>query len=264
MTSEMFSKPGARPDIKTNLFLRGFAIAYALFAYCVGATALFWFFLAAVGFAPYALSSIETDSFLAAVCINFSLILLFALQHTVMARKSFKQKWVRVIPEHLERATFVLLAGISMALLLWYWQPLPGVIWSVGNEYVRLALLSLAFVGIAYVLATTLIANHFELLGIRQAWLYATGKPYTPLEFKKHWVYKYSRHPMMLGLLVVFWATPDMSVSRLVLAILLTVYLFIGIQFEERALVQEFGDKYREYKKEVGMFCTFRKLGQRR
>lgn len=107
-------------------------------------------------------------------------------------------------------------------------------------------------------LFTTLVANYFELLGIRQARLYATGRPYTPLEFKRHWVCRYSRHPMMLGLLVVIWATPDMSVSCLVFAVLLTVYLFVGIQFEERALVLEFGDKYREYKKEVGMFCTFR------
>jgi methanethiol S-methyltransferase len=258
MTSEIFSKVAASSATKTNRLMRGFAIAYALFAYCVGASTLFWFFLASVGFAPYSLSSIETDSILAALCINFFLVFLFALQHTVMARKSFKQIWTRLIPEHLERSTFVLSAGVCMALMLWYWQPLPGVIWSIGNEYARLAVLSLAFAGVAYVLITTLIANHFELLGIRQAWLYATGRPYTPLEFKKHWVYKYSRHPMMLGLLVVIWATPDMSVSRLVFAVLLTIYLFVGIQFEERTLIQEFGDKYREYKKEVGMFCTFR------
>ena len=258
MTSEIFSKTAAGPNTKTNILLRGFAIAYALSAYCVGASALFWFFLAAVGLAPYSLSGIESDRILAGLCINFSLVFLFSLQHTVMARKSFKQKWTRIIPAHLERATFVLSAGMCMTLILWYWQPLPGVIWSFGNEYARLAVLSLAFVGVVYVIFTTLVANHFELLGLRQAWLYATGRPYTPLEFKRHWVYRYSRHPMMLGLLVVIWATPDMSVGRLVFAVLLTIYLFVGIQFEERALIQEFGDKYREYKKEVGMFCTFR------
>jgi methanethiol S-methyltransferase len=258
MITEILNKQVARSDIKTNSFSRGFAIAYALFAYCVGASALFWFFLAAVGFAPYSLSGIEAGSIFEALIINAFLIFLFALQHTVMARRSFKQKWVRIIPEHLERATFVLLAGIHLAIIMWFWQSLPGVIWSVDNEYARLALLCLAFVGVAYVLVTTLVANHFELLGIRQAWLYATGKPYTPLEFKRHWVYKYSRHPMMLGLLVVIWSTADMSVTRFVLAVLLTTYLFIGIQFEEHSLIQEFGDKYREYKKEVGMFFTFR------
>lgn len=141
---------------------------------------------------------------------------------------------------------------------MWFWQSLPDVIWSVDNEYARLALLGFAFAGVAYVLVTTLVTNHFELLGIRQAWLYATGKSYTLLEFKRCWVYKYSRHPMMLGLLVVIWSTADMSVTRLVLAVLLTTYLFIGIQFEEHSLIQEFGGKYRVYKKEVGMFFTFR------
>lgn len=145
---------------------------------------MFWFFFAAVGFAPYSLSSIEATSLFEALTVNISLVFLFALQHTVMARQSIKQKWIRIIPEHLERATFVLLAGILMALILWFWQPLPGVIWSIDNEYARLALLSLAFAGVAYVCVTTLVANHFELLGIRQAWLFTTRNPYTPLEFK--------------------------------------------------------------------------------
>lgn len=258
MTTEILHKQVASSDIKTNIFSRGFAITYALFAYCVGAGALFWFFFAAVGFTPYSLSSIEAGSIFEALTINISLVFLFATQHTIMARRSFKQKWIRIIPKHLERSTFVLLAGIFMALMMWYWQSLPGVIWSIDNEYARLALLSLAFAGVAYVLVTSLVANHFELLGIRQAWLDATGKPYMPLEFKRQWVYKYSRHPMMLGLLVVIWSTADMSATRFVLAVLLTTYLFIGIQFEEHGLIQEFGDKYREYKKEIGLFFTFR------
>ena len=105
---------------------------------------------------------------------------------------------------------------------------------------------------------TTLIANHFELLGLRQAWLYATGRPYTPVDFKRHWVYSYSRHPMMLGLLIIFWSTPDMTVTRLVLVISLTIYMFIGILFEEHSLIQEFGDTYQDYKREIGIFFTFR------
>lgn len=186
------------------------------------------------------------------------LILIFGTQHTIMARKSFKGKLTRIIPVHLERATFVLAAGICMGLILWYWQPLHGNIWSIENEIARFVLLGFAFAAVGYVLITSLVTNHFELFGIRQAWLYATGKPYTPLEFKRQWVYKYSRHPMMLGLLVVIWSTPDMSVTRLALAVLLTIYLFIGIRFEERSLIQEFGDKYRQYQKEVGMFFTLR------
>ncbi|MDH5480244.1 MAG: NnrU family protein [Nitrosomonas sp.] len=257
-TIEIPNKPNTRFAVGTNLTSRIFAITYALFAYAVGAGALFWFFFAAAGIAPYSLSNIETSSVIKALTINTFLVFLFATQHTIMARTSFKQKLTRIIPAHLERATFVLAAGLFLAIMLWYWQPLPGSIWSLQNEYYRLALLSLSFAGVIYVLVTSLVTNHFELFGIRQAWLYATGKTYTPLEFKRHWVYKYSRHPMMLGLLIVIWSTADMSATRLVLAVLLTTYLFIGIQFEERSLIQEFGDKYQEYKKEIGMFFTFR------
>ena len=254
----MINTPVTHSGNKASLLSRGFAIVYAFFAYGVGSVALFWFFFAAIGIAPYSLSVFKTDNLFTALAINTFLVLLFAQQHTMMARKSFKQKWTQIIPKHLERSTFVLAAGVLMAVMLWYWQTLPGVIWVIENEYARLATLGLAVFGVAYVLVTTLVANHFELLGLRQAWLYATNTPYTPVNFKRQWVYRYSRHPMMLGLLVVFWATPDMSVTRLVLAVLLTIYLFIGIQFEERSLIQEFGGKYEAYRKDIGMFFTFR------
>ena len=254
----MTNVPATHSGNKASLLSRGFAIVYALFAYGVGSVALFWFFLAAIGIAPYSLSIFKSNILFTALAVNTFLVLLFALQHTIMARKSFKQKWTQIMPKHLERSTFVLVAGILMAVMLWYWQTLPGVIWSIENEYARLATLGLAVFGAVYVLFTTLVTNHFELLGLRQAWLYATDKPYTPVDFKRQWVYRYSRHPMMLGLLVVFWATPDMSVTRFVLAVLLTIYLFIGIQFEEHSLIQEFGDKYEAYRKDIGMFFTFR------
>lgn len=252
------NKPVTQQINKANILFRGFAIAYAFVAYGVGSAALFWFFLASTGLAPYSLSDIKSDNVLDALAINTFLVLLFALQHTIMARKSFKQKWVCIVPAHLERSTFVLAAGIVMVLMLWYWQMLPGVVWSIESPYARVAVLGLAFFGVAYVLFATLVANHFELLGLRQAWLYATGRPYTPVDFKRKWVYRYSRHPMMLGLLIVFWSTPDMSVTRLVLAVLLTVYMFIGILFEEQGLIQEFGGKYQDYKQEIGMFFTYR------
>lgn len=254
----MTNTPVTHSGNKASLLSRRFAIAYALFAYGVGSVALFWFFFAAIGIAPYSLSAFKADNLFTTLAVNIFLVMLFAVQHTIMARKSFKQKWTQIIPEHLERSTFVLIAGILMAAMLWYWQMLPGVIWAIENEYARFAILGLAVFGVVYVLVSTLVTNHFELLGLRQAWLYATDKPYTPVDFKRQWVYRYSRHPMMLGLLIVFWATPDMSVTRLVLAVLLTIYLFIGIQFEERSLIQEFGDKYKAYKKDIGMFFTFR------
>lgn len=254
----IMDRPIIQSANKPNILFGGLAIAYALSAYGIGSVALFWLFLACTGLAPYSLSDIETDNPFVALAINTFLVLLFALQHTIMARKNFKEKWTRIIPVHLERSTYVLAAGVAMILVLWFWQILPGIIWSIEHEYARGAILGLAFFGIVYVLFATLVANHFELLGLRQAWLYAAGKPYTPLDFKRQCAYSYSRHPMMLGLLIVLWATPDMPVSRLVLAALLTAYIFVGILFEEHGLIREFGDKYRDYKKEVGMFFTLR------
>jgi protein-S-isoprenylcysteine O-methyltransferase Ste14 len=115
---------------------------------------------------------------------------------------------------------------------------------------------ALYIIGIGYVLATSFVTNHFELFGLRQPWLYCTGRAYTPIQFKQAWMYRYSRHPMMLGLIVAFWATPEMSATRFVLAALLTIYIFVGIRFEERSLIKEFGDTYRNYQKTIGMFFT--------
>ena len=244
--------------MENRLVSQVIGLTYAVLSYAVGAGALFWLFFAAAGIAPYALSGYQSTGVTQALAIDAGLVFLFALPHTVMARKGFKQKWTRLVPEHLERSTFVLASGIFMAALLWFWQPIPGSVWSVTDSAARLVIQGISLIGVAYILLTSFVTNHFELFGLRQPWLHAIGKPYTPLDFKRRWVYRYSRHPMMLGMLVVLWASPDMTVTRLVLGLLLTVYLFTGIQFEERGLIQEFGDKYREYKKEIGLFFTFR------
>jgi protein-S-isoprenylcysteine O-methyltransferase Ste14 len=258
MSTNTFIKENEICQLEKEFVSQVLGMAYGLVSYAVGAGALFWLFFAAAGFAPYGLSAFRAAGTAQALAINAGLVFLFALQHTVMARKGFKQKWTRLVPEHLERSTFVLASGIIMAALLWFWQPLPGSIWSITDTTTRLVIQGISLVGVAYVLFTSFVTNHFELFGLRQPWLYATGRPYTPLEFKRHWVYRYSRHPMMLGILVILWAAPEMTVTRLALAVLLTAYLFTGIKFEERSLIQEFGDKYREYKKEIGLFFTFR------
>ncbi len=132
----MINTPATHSENKASLLSRGFAIAYAFFAYGVGSVALFWFFFAAIGIAPYSLSAFKADSLFTALAVNTFLVLLFALQHTIMARKSFKQKWTQIIPKHLERSSFVLAAGILMTVMLWYWQTLPGALLShkVGNK----------------------------------------------------------------------------------------------------------------------------------
>ena len=135
----------------------------------------------------------------------------------------------------------------------------PGVTWIVQAPWAVAAIYAIYVLGIGYLVGSSFVTNHFELFGLRQAWLYCTGQDYTPVKFKQAWVYKYSRHPMMLGLLLAFWATPEMSATRFVLAALLTCYIFVGIRFEERSLVQEFGETYRAYQQKIGLFFTLKK-----
>jgi len=188
--------------------------------------------------------------------INAGLLGLFAVQHTIMARKWFKEAVRKVIPQPIERSTYVLAAGIAMGALVYYWQTVPGVAWVVQTPWAVKVIRAIYILGIGYLLGSSFVTNHFELFGLRQAWLYCTGQQYTPVKFKQAWVYRYSRHPMMLGLILAFWATPEMSATRFVLAALLTLYIFVGIRFEERSLLQEFGETYRAYQQKIGMFFT--------
>lgn len=238
---------------------RALVACYSLTAYAAGMFAAFWVLLAAGGYAPHGLSSLQVTDPLGAVLINMGLVFLFAVQHTIMARKWFKEAVQRIIPQPIERSTYVLAAGIAMAALVYYWQTIPGVTWVFQAPAAVTALRTLYVIGMGYFVASTLVTNHFELFGLRQAWLYCTGQEYTPVKFKQNYMYRYSRHPMMLGLLLAFWATPEMSASRFVLAVLMTCYIFVGIRFEERSLVQEFGDTYRRYQQQIGTFFTLRK-----
>ena len=254
LTNRPADKCAAHPAIA-----RALVATYALTAYAVGMFGLFWVILAAGGLAPHGLTPLQAGNPVAAVMINFLLVAAFATQHTIMARSWFKQAVTRIIPQPIERSTYVLAAGIAMAGLVYYWQTIPGVTWIVQAPSAVIALRALYVLGIAYLVGSSFVTNHFELFGLRQAWLYCTGREYTPVEFKQAWVYRYSRHPMMLGLLLAFWSTPEMSATRFVLAALLTVYIFVGIQFEERSLIKEFGERYRDYQRQIGMFFTLKK-----
>lgn len=244
---------------KAGLLSRGFALLYAGLAYGIGAGSLFWFLFIAMDLLPISVAGYEASSLALAFLVDVALVLLFAVQHTIMARSGFKAWFTRVIPSHLERATYVLASGILLLLILLYWQPLPGTVWQIENAVVSTGLQALCAIGFAYLLLASFFTNHFELFGLRQAWLHATGRPYTELEFRKNWIYGFSRHPLMAGMLVVLWSTADMTMTRFALALLMTIYLFIGIRFEERSLIQQFGDSYRQYAREVGMFFTIGK-----
>ena len=253
---ELIEKAGTTQHSQSD---RIFAIGYALFAYAIGAGALFWLIFAAGGYAPLGFVDLAGGNTVGALVINTLLVALFGVQHSVMARRKFKNWWTRFVPVHLERATFVLVSGVVSLVIIALWQVMDATIWTVESAAAGIVLQVLYGLGIVYLLASSFVTNHFELFGLRQAWLYFVNRPYKPLEFKQQFMYRYSRHPMMLGFLFIFWATPEMTVTRLVFAVLFTIYIFEGIRHEENGLIEEFGDKYREYRKQIGMFFTLNK-----
>jgi protein-S-isoprenylcysteine O-methyltransferase Ste14 len=185
-----------------------------------------------------------------AVAIDLLLLLLFAVQHTVMARGWFKRRWTRVVPAAAERATFVLAATAVLALVFWQWRPLPSVVWSLSGPPAAL-LLAVYAGGWALAVASTLAIDHLDLFGVRQAYLFARGADYRPVPFTERGLYRLVRHPLMTGFLLVFWAAPTMTVGRLLFAVGATGYIVAGIAFEEHDLRAAFGDAYRSYAERV-------------
>jgi protein-S-isoprenylcysteine O-methyltransferase Ste14 len=192
-----------------------------------------------------------------AILTDVLLLLIFALQHSIMARPSFKSWWAKFVPSHLERSTFVLLASLCLILMMWQWQPVGGVVWSTENETLKTILLISYLSGWAIVFLSTFLINHFDLFGLRQVWLYATGRSYTDLPFRVPAFYKLVRHPLYLGFLVAFWSTPFMTATHLLFAGLTTGYILTAIRFEERDLLASFGETYRNYKRWVPMIIPF-------
>jgi len=170
-----------------------------------------------------------------------------------LARKGFKQWWTRIVPEPLERSTFVLASSLVLGLLLWKWQPIDGWLWTVQAPAARLALQALFWLGWLIALSSTFMISHFDLFGLRQVYLRLKGEPYRPLPFVRVALYRFVRHPLMLGLLIAFWATPDMSYGHLLFALATTGYIFIGIWLEERDLRRAHGAAYESYRREASM-----------
>ena len=204
-------------------------------------------------FVPKSIDGAPQVPLLTAIVVNAALLLVFALQHSIMARPAFKKWWTKIIPEPAERSTYVLLSSLCLLLMVWQWQPMGGFVWVVENPVIKTILTVLFITGWLIVLLSTFMINHFDLFGLRQVWFYFTGKKYEPLRFRIPFFYKYVRHPLYLGWLIAFWATPVMSAAHLLFAILTTGYIFTAIWFEERDLVTHFGNKYSEYKKKVPM-----------
>lgn len=188
-----------------------------------------------------------------AVVTNVVLLGLFAIQHTIMARLAFKRWWKTIIPEPIERSVFVLLSSLFLLLMNWQWKPQPEMVWRVDSGLGRTLLYAAAAAGWALVLYATLLINHFDLFGLRQVWLYYHKVDYTPVKFKETVLYRWLRHPLMLGFIIAFWATPDMTQGHLLFAVVTTAYILIAIRIEERTLLAIHGEEYRRYQERVSM-----------
>lgn len=234
-----------------------------VFAYGVAAYGVFFAtFLYAIGFignlvVPKALDSAPTATLGTALLINLGLLTLFAVQHSVMARRWFKRALLRVIPQAAERSTYVLASSLALILLFWQWSPLGGVVWDIQSPAGR-ALTYAAFgFGWGLVLLSTFLINHFDLFGLRQVWLHLRGRKYQPLHFVTPGPYRVVRHPLYLGWLFAFWATPTMTVTHLFFAAVTTAYILVAIQLEERDLIDAHPE-YAEYRRRVPMILPVR------
>jgi len=188
-----------------------------------------------------------------AVAVNVALMLVFGIQHSIMARPAFKQWWTRFVPQPAERSIFVLIASLLLILLYWQWRELPHVMWDVRAPSVRAALKGLFAVGWLTVFAATFMIDHFDLFGLRQVWLHFRGRTYTQPQFQIAILYRWVRHPLMLGFLIAFWATPRMTAGHMLFASVMSIYIVIAIQIEERDLIAIHGQPYAEYRRKTSM-----------
>jgi protein-S-isoprenylcysteine O-methyltransferase Ste14 len=239
---------------------RFIAFLYGVASY----VAFFVTFLYAIGFVAGLVvpKTIDTGTVVPAaeaMIVNLALMSVFAIQHSVMARKQFKQWWTRFVPASVERSTYVLFSSLALVLLFWQWQPMPAVMWQIADPSIAMAVTGLSFAGWLIVLTSTFLINHFELFGLQQVASNLAGHATPAPRFRTPLYYQFVRHPIYLGFIIAFWAAPTMTAGHVLFAAVTTAYIVVGILLEERDLVDVFGDDYRRYKARVSMLVPWRK-----
>lgn len=239
---------------------RLFALVYGIASYAI----FFVSILYAVGFVsgsvvPKAIDTGPVVTMAEALIVNLILMSIFAIQHSLMARKQFKAWWTRFVPAAIERSTYVLFASLALILLFWQWRPIPSTVWSIEQPAIAMALTALSLVGWLTVLTSTFLINHFELFGLSQVVKNMSGRQAADPTFRTPLFYRFVRHPIYLGFIIAFWSAPTMSIGHLLFAAVTTAYIFVGIALEERDLVDLFGDEYKRYKSRVPMLFPWRR-----
>jgi protein-S-isoprenylcysteine O-methyltransferase Ste14 len=247
------SDPAGKADGPAGPTSKALSLIYGVVAYFI----FLGTFLYAVGFVgnlvvPKSIDTAPATPVAEVLTVDLVLLGLFAVQHSLMARHAFKRSWTWVVPSHLERSTYVLASSLLLILLFWLWRPLPEMIWHAEPPLAGLVWV-LFGVGWTIVLLSTFLIDHFDLFGLRQVYLYARGRPYTPPSFRTTGLYKVVRHPIMVGFVIAFWAAPMMTWGHLLFAGMTTAYILVGVRLEERDLKTAFGVSYGEYRRQVGM-----------
>ncbi|MFW5450963.1 MAG: methyltransferase family protein [Methylophagaceae bacterium] len=234
---------------------------YGIVAYLIGMGGLTFFILYIGGwdFMPLHIDSGVAGSLTTALLVNTALIVLFGLHHTITARIGFKSKWQYIHPKAVERSTYVLLSGVLLAVICLFWQPLEGTLWSFNNEIVRSALITLQIVGWVSLVLASFMINHFELFGLQRVYFHFKDSQEPAANFTDRGLYKIVRHPIQLGIIIGMWSTPTMSMTHLMLASTMTIYIFIGLYYEETDLIAFLGDEYRNYQMRVHKLLPFPK-----
>jgi protein-S-isoprenylcysteine O-methyltransferase Ste14 len=244
---------------------RGLSLAYGIIAYLLFVAAILYGigFVGNMAVVPKGINDGIPTTVILATIVNVLLLLLFAVQHSVMARPWFKNWWTRFVPQPIERSTYVAVASLILLLLYWQWRPIPEVIWDVKNTTGRGVLWALYFAGWLLVFYSSSVIDHFELFGLKQVWRHFRGETHATAPFSERSLYRWVRHPLMLGFLVAFWSAPTMTLGRLLFAAVTTLWILFAIQLEERDLAHFLGEPYRDYRARTPMLVPLSRTGRK-